>query len=77
MGIINKQIITEHGLTFNRVESVAPYYFCTHDNQNTIIITDYSVIGKTDTLSEIFGADTYQELLDEINTLGLTIVNEG
>jgi hypothetical protein len=71
MPILNKIIITEDGLTFNRIEGVNPYYFCTHDTTNVLIKTDYTVVGKTDTLSDIFGTDTYEEMIDEIKRLGL------
>ena len=71
MGIINKKIVTEYGLTFNRIESSNPYFFCTHNTTNVLIKTAYLVSGKTDTLDDIFGADTYEEMLDEIKKLGL------
>lgn len=80
MAIINKQIIDVGGLKYNRLTSSDPYYYCIHSSDFVLSKSededDPNPAGSVvDTKSDVFGADTYQELIDEIERLNL-IANE-
>lgn len=62
---------------FNRVTSPQPYFWCTHSSYFVLSRSqndeDSNPSGSVvDTKSDVFAADTYQELIDEIERLGLT-----
>lgn len=73
MAIISSVVIRG---VFNRVTSPNEFYYCIHssdfvlsrslDNESPIVAN-----GQVDTKSDVFGADTYQELIDEIARLNL------
>lgn len=83
MAIINSIEITEGEKTFNRITSSNPYFAIGYNlTLNVILMTEFNeeeendgaIEGNTVTDNvylEGFGADTYQELIDEANNRGL------
>jgi len=72
MAIINKIIKTEGGISFYEIyNNGLDYLFCTHSPDFVIYKTTEPIVGKTQTRDNIFGADTLNELNEEIIRLGL------
>ena len=54
------------------IHSNKPYFFCAYDSKNKILkFEENSVVGFTSTTSNIFGADTLEEVKREIKRLKL------
>jgi hypothetical protein len=75
--IIASTEITENGLTFNQLTHADPYYFCVHNGTVRISMTEEGppASGKTSTLNDIFGADTYENLITEMERLEIPVPN--
>ncbi len=75
MSIIQSVPETINGITLNRLTSENDFYVCvyTEDKVINFFSTDNAI--KKDyvlrSLLNVFGADTYEELIEEINRLNL------
>ena len=74
MAIIESTIVEIEGVECNQVYNAGnEYFYCAHSTKFILIKSDEDspVEAPTDTLSDIFGAETYEELNAEIERLGL------
>jgi hypothetical protein len=67
--IIESVEITENGVTFNQVSNGDnDYFYCVYDGIICLSMPDFASCGKTGTVFNIFGADTFFELeIERIN----------
>lgn len=77
--IIEKQIVTESGVTFNRVTHSEDIWFCVYNESTNQIMTlsldsDPMLANTvTDTKLEVFGATSHEELMAEIENRSLIL----